>query len=151
MRLAAHARQPRVVALRGTAPLARAHAIRRAVFVGEQGVAEREEIDRRDRPCRHYLARRGTVEVGTARLRPLGRGTAKIERMAVLAAHRRAGVGRALIAAIERDARRAGLARLVLHAQAHAVPFYERLGYAAEGPGFAEAGIPHRFMRKNVR
>ncbi len=150
MRRAASFLPPRAAAARGPAALASAHAIRRAVFVAEQGVSVREEIDRRDRASRHYLARQGGVAVGTARLRPLGRKTAKIERMAVLSAHRRTGVGRALIAAIERDARRAGLAALVLHAQAHAVPFYERLGYVAEGAPFTEAGIPHRFMRKRL-
>lgn len=139
-----------VIPLRGRAALARAHAIRWAVFIGEQGVAARAEMDGRDHAARHYLARRGRRDAGTARLRPLGRSAAKIERMAVLPRDRRCGVGRALIARIEADARRAGLATLVLHAQAHAVPFYQRLGYATEGAPFVEAGIPHRLMRKRL-
>jgi predicted GNAT family N-acyltransferase len=141
---------PRVTAARGAAALARVHAIRRAVFVNEQGVSEAEEMDARDGACHHYLARRDGTDAGTARLRPLGEGVAKIERMAVLAAHRRTGIGRALIARIEEDARRQGIATLVLHAQAHAVPFYAALGYVAVGAPFEEAGIPHRFMRKRL-
>jgi predicted GNAT family N-acyltransferase len=36
----------------------------------------------------------------------------------------------------------------LLHAQTSVVPFYERLGYTAEGPVFDEAGIPHRKMSR---
>ncbi len=151
--MSAHSPQPPicVATAHDAGALARVHAIRRAVFIDEQGVSEAEEMDGRDGRCTHYLAQRGGADAGTARLHPQGAEVAKIERMAVAAAHRRSGVGRALIAAIERDAERDGVATLVLHAQAHAVPFYEKLGYVAEGAPFEEAGIPHRFMRKNLR
>ena len=35
-----------------------------------------------------------------------------------------------------------------LHAQTHALGFYERLGYTAYGAEFPEAGIAHRAMRR---
>jgi predicted GNAT family N-acyltransferase len=127
--------------------LAAAHALRRAVFIEEQGVSEALEIDGADAECRHFLARKDGVAVGTARLRPLA-GAAKIERMAVLAPERKSGVGRSLIARAEDEARRMGVAHIVLHAQTHAAPFYERLGYVREGAEFEEAGIPHVAMRK---
>jgi predicted GNAT family N-acyltransferase len=129
--------------------LAAAHALRRTVFIEEQGVSEALEMDGADGACRHFLASRGGVPVGTARLRPLARA-AKIERMAVIAPHRKSGVGRGLIARIEDEAARMGVAEIVLHAQIHAAPFYARLGYVREGAEFEEAGIPHVSMRKRV-
>lgn len=33
-----------------------------------------------------------------------------------------------------------------MHAQTHAVAFYERLGWSAQGDVFDEAGIPHVVM-----
>ena len=41
-----------------------------------------------------------------------------------------------------------GKMEIVLHAQDHALGFYERCGYEVEGDGFEEAGIPHHKMRK---
>jgi len=86
---------------------------------------------------------------GTARLRVV-EGLAKAERVAVLERFRGAGVGAALMRALEGEARRRGLDQMVLHAQVRVIPFYERLGYAAHGPVFDDAGIPHRAMRKRL-
>jgi predicted GNAT family N-acyltransferase len=132
----------------GDLPAARA--IRRIVFIAEQGVSETEEMDTLDGACRHYVARIEGAAVGTARLRPYGDGTAKIERMAVLAAHRNSGVGRALLTQIEADSAANGTTEIVLHAQDHALGFYGRCGYIVDGDGFAEAGIPHHKMKKTL-
>jgi len=52
------------------------------------------------------------------------------------------------VRAVEDAARACGLAAVDLHAQTHALGFYERLGYEAYGPEFPDAGIPHRAMRR---
>ena len=75
---------------------------------------------------------------------------AKVERVAVLADRRGEGIGRELMAAVERAADAAGYGRLVLHAQVPVVPFYKRLGYGAVGDTFEEADIPHRKMTKEL-
>jgi predicted GNAT family N-acyltransferase len=124
--------------------------IRRAVFVVEQRIDEAIEIDAFDENCRHYIARQNGEAIGAARMRDYGADTVKIERMAVLAAHRRTGVGRALLARMEADAAVEGAREAVLHAQDHALGFYERCGYRTEGVGFEEAGIPHHKMRKTL-
>jgi predicted GNAT family N-acyltransferase len=41
------------------------------------------------------------------------------------------------------EAERRGLRRQMLTAQAHAVRFYERLGFRVASEEFLEAGIPH--------
>lgn len=130
-------------------------AIRRTVFIEEQGVPEADEIDGRDRECRHFLALPEKTSglraaIGTARLLFTDDGYAKAQRVAVLRAWRGKGVGAALMFALEGEAARAGYAVLVLAAQKTAVPFYERLGYVAYGEEFEDAGIAHRLMRKAV-
>jgi len=36
---------------------------------------------------------------------------------------------------------------VLLSAQTHAIAFYERFGFVAEGEAYDDAGIPHRMMR----
>jgi len=124
-------------------------ALRHRVFVLEQGVPVALERDAEDADATHWLARLDGRLVGTARCRAAGRH-ARAERVAVVSEARGAGIGRALMAAIEHWARAAGLGAVVLHAQTDAIPFYEALGYETEGDVFEEAGIPHQQMRKPV-
>ena len=118
-------------------------AIRVEVFCGEQKVARDVELDGLDDLCRHYLARRGDLAVGTARSRPLDGGAVKLERIAVLKPYRGRDIGRALTERALSDARKDGYAAAVLHAQTQAGQFYEKLGFRREGGEFEEAGIPH--------
>lgn len=120
-----------------------AFAIRRRVFCDEQRVASAIEFDGLDDSCRQYLARRDGRPIGTARLRETGPGAVKIERVAVLAAERRRGVGAALMARTIADARAAGARQIAIHAQCHAEHFYAGLGFHTIGGVFDEAGIPH--------
>ncbi len=123
--------------------------IRREVFVRGQNVPEEIEIDGLDPGCTHFLARVDGHPVGTARLREVN-GEAKAERVAVLEPWRGCGIGRHLMRATEAEARASDLQGMVLNAQVSVIPFYERLGYRAEGEIFLEADIDHRTMRKNL-
>ena len=117
--------------------------IRHTVFVAEQGVAEAEEWDGEDEASRHFLAQDESGKpVGTARLMPTG----QIGRMAVLTDQRRHGIGAKLLAAAVSAAYGAGHRRIFLHAQTHAIGFYERAGFRTSGEPFVEAGIAHRLM-----
>ncbi len=122
-------------------------ALRMEVFVEEQKVPRDEEEDGLDPECTHFLATAGGEAIGTARLRLL-RGDGKAERVAVRAAARGRGIGRALMEALEAEALRLGAEAVHLNAQLAAIPFYEALGYTARGPEFLDAGIPHRAMTK---
>ncbi len=122
-------------------------AVRHAVFVREQGVDASLELDEWDAVSRHFLAEDASGDpIGTARLLPGGR----VGRVAVLDEWRRRGVGRALMLAVIAAARAAEMKRLHLHAQVHSIPFYETLGFVAEGAVFEEAGIPHREMTREL-
>jgi len=70
--------------------------------------------------------------VGCGGLRPLKAGGAEIKRMYVRPASRGKGASVAILQALEAEARRLGLAELVLEtgtAQPDAIRFYERNGY----------------------
>ena len=122
-------------------------AIRRAVFVVEQGVAEDREVDEHDPVSLHFLASDAAGEaVGTARLLPSGR----VGRVAVRKDLRRCGIGRALMEAVHAAAAARGADRLRLHAQMESIPFYESLGYVAFGEVFEEEGILHREMERRL-
>jgi predicted GNAT family N-acyltransferase len=122
--------------------------IREAVFVVEQRVPLELEWDAFDEASLHALAEDGEGRpIGTGRLLPDGH----VGRMAVLPEWRGAGVGTALLLHLIEAARAAGLREVVLHAQTHAQPFYERHGLAPEGEVFFEAGIPHRLMRMRLQ
>lgn len=124
-------------------------AIRMAVFVDEQGVSEAEEIDGEDGACLHWLATDAEGPVATLRVRLAG-DRAKVQRVAVLARARGAGVGAALMRAVMAELAGMGVARAVLGAQVAAIGFYERLGFAAYGPVYDDAGIPHRDMARDL-
>ncbi len=117
-----------------------AFSIRRKVFVEEQLCSEEEEYDGLDSQCAHFLAWEEVLPVGTCRVRTTEKGV-KLERFAVLKEHRGKGVGDLLVTAALAEARNAPF--IYLHAQDHAVPFYERHGFSAEGEPFYEAGIKH--------
>lgn len=140
-----------IVEIEGAEDLAAAFAIRREVFCREQGVREEDEIDGLDAACRHYLARLDGRAIGTARVRALDGGEAKIERVAILGPHRGAGHGRALMERVMAGVAARGASRMVLNAQCWVELFYARLGFVAEGGVFDEAGIPHIRMVKAVR
>lgn len=125
-------------------------AIRRRVFVEEQGIPESIELDGLDSLCVHWLAFEGDHAIGTARLRFLEGGRARAERVAVLPEQRGRGVGAALLAAAEAEALLRGCRDVVVHAQARTVPFYERQGFEPQGEEFVEAGIPHREMHRRL-
>ena len=129
--------------------LARCLELRRVVFIEEQQVPEDLELDQTEQDCTHFIATAGDVDVGTARLKPVD-GKAKAQRVAVLKSHRKSGIGKLLMSALEDEAKKQGLSSVVLSSQVSAVPFYERLGYVAHGPVYVDAGIDHRDMTKKL-
>jgi predicted GNAT family N-acyltransferase len=122
-------------------------AVRRTVFIDEQGVPEALEWDEHDATALHLLA--VTVDgspIGCARLLPDGH----VGRMAVLPPWRGLGVGRSLLTAILNAARARGHAEVRLSAQTHAAGFYVRSGFTTAGAEYDEARIPHVAMRKRL-
>ncbi|MBC7375250.1 MAG: GNAT family N-acetyltransferase [Frankiales bacterium] len=140
--------------------MAAVYALRHEVFVIGQNVPVELEHDELDEVAAHAVAVVDGVVVGTGRL-VQGRidaeglavpGTtgvvATIGRMAVLDRARGAGTGRALLDLLVARAAERGLPEVELHAQVHALGFYERAGFTPFGVVYLEAGIEHVGMRR---
>lgn len=129
-----------------TTDIALCRALRRRVFIEEQGVSEADELDDQDGAAIHLLALAEGQAIGSARLLMSGE-MGKIGRVCVLPAARGRGIGAALIrASIARFREIPGLRRVKLGAQTHALGFYAALGFEPVGDVYDDAGIPHRDM-----
>lgn len=121
--------------------------IREQVFMAEQGVSEELEWDGEDEAATHLLAFDHTGQaIGTARMLHDGH----IGRMSVVKSHRTRGVGSALLRKLIEIAEERSMSSLNLDAQTHAIGFYERFGFTAEGDTFLDANIPHQRMRRGL-
>lgn len=123
-------------------------AIRRAVFIEEQGVPEELEWDQHDETANHWLAIDDQGQaIGCLRLLKSGH----IGRMAVLKDYRKHGVGRALLKACCDYAEHSlQLFEVFLSAQVTATGFYQKQQFTPTGPVFLDAGIEHISMRKQI-
>ncbi|MEM9763007.1 MAG: GNAT family N-acetyltransferase [Pseudomonadota bacterium] len=129
--------------------VARCLALRVEVFIAEQGVSAADEQDGEDAACRHWIAHRGIDTLGTLRVKnlgPEGGPGAKIQRVAIARKARGTGLGAMLMRHVTSALTPEGRP-IWLESQVSAIPFYERLGFVAEGAEFMDAGIPHRRMR----
>ena len=119
-------------------------AIRYEVFVEEQNVPVEEEIDANDPLSIHAIVWTDGKAAGCGRLLPDGH----IGRMAVRKPYRGLGVGAFVLQHLIERARQRGDREVVLSAQTHALGFYAKFGFVAEGGEYLDCAIPHRDMRK---
>lgn len=135
----------RIVDASYPADIDKLRAVREPVFVVEQRCPIEEEWDALDPVSYHALVLNDRGEpVATGRLTP----EHTIGRMAVLADYRGSGTGAMLMERLIARARELGYPELALSSQTHAIPFYERFGFVAEGAEYLDANIPHRMMRR---
>jgi predicted GNAT family N-acyltransferase len=100
-----------------------AQTIRRTVFIEEQGIPEKLEIDEiNDQECVHAVAFVDKRPVGTGRLFRDGH----VGRMAVLKEHRSKSIGAKILFALIDRAREMGVSEIRLAAQTSAEKFYIR-------------------------
>ena len=126
---------------------ARLSRLREIVFIEEQNVPREEEWDGLDEGAHHFIAINELgQDLGCARLLSTG----QIGRMAVVAQARGTGIGADLLRHAVNKAQALGFTEVFLHAQTHAVGFYEKQGFLAEGETYEEAGIPHQNMRRKL-
>jgi YbgC/YbaW family acyl-CoA thioester hydrolase len=121
--------------------------VRTEVFVREQRIPAELEWDEDDATALHAVGyNRLGQAIATGRLLPATGGIAKIGRMAVHQALRGCGFGEQVLRALVEKAQQRGDCGIELHAQRTARDFYARLGFAAQGEPYEEAGIPHITM-----
>ncbi len=128
-----------------THDLAEPHALRRAVFIEEQGFTEADEWDDLDAGAVQLVIRDAGRAVASARL--LDEGTAgRIGRICVLKDWRGRGLGADLVRFGIDHFRAAGKVRVVLGAQVQAQAFYAGLGFEPVGDVYDDGGVPHQEM-----
>jgi len=129
-----------------------AFAIRKQVFVKEQGVPLEDEFDQFDTLnglCQHILVHYNEQTVGTGRIRFI-HGVGKLERICILETYRKFGLGKIIIKTLEEIAKEQGVSQVKLHGQTQAKGFYQKLGYRTSSNIFMEDGIPHILMLKEI-
>ncbi len=125
--------------------------IRTAVFHEEQGIDPALDWDGLDQKSIHLVAQVRGAGAGVARLREIaGSSGLKLERLAVLKAHRQQGIGAEIVHMAIAYSLSQGYTMLTLHAQLPAAKFYEQLGFIALGEPFEEAGITHLKMEQSL-
>lgn len=149
-----------------------AFAVRRAVFMDEQGYKNEFEVLDDDAACIHVVLYVDDALAGCARVFPeelertmtpdaprapacaLDEGVQPDEafllgRVAVLPAMRRRGLARTLVQACEQAARTAGARLIKLHAQEYICALYGAEGYEQISPvDYEDEGQPHLWMAK---
>ena len=112
-------------------------------FTEEQLAAEKDQV--------HLALRHDHVVVGAVLLVPPdARGTAKLRQMAIEPSFERRGFGKRLLRHGEGLLLQLHATRVTLAAREHAIRFYEKFGYVAQGGFFIEVTIPHRLMVKRL-
>lgn len=121
-------------------------AIRREVFVEEQGFPPDEDIDGLDPVCDQFLVYDDTTPIGTARVLYHDEG-AKIQRVAILKHARGQGLGQKLmIHILDFLMKKSDIHTVKLGAQLHAIPFYEKLGFRICSEVYLDCDQKHRDM-----
>jgi ElaA protein len=121
--------------------------LREEVFVVGQRITAEAEFDGRDPEAHHLLGRLAAGRlVATARLF-LDAEPVKVGRVCVAPDLQRAGLGTEVMREVDRAL---GARPAAMSAQAHLVPWYERLGWRATGAVYDECGIPHRRLVRGV-
>jgi ElaA protein len=123
-----------------------AHAIRRRVFIEEQGISEKGEMDGTDSSCVHLVAYDDDGRAAATGRIVVTREAFTIGRVAVLAEYRKSGYGTLIMQTLIHACYTMGGVRQQIHAQTSARGFYEKLGFVAYGEEYAEEGIPHISM-----
>ena len=123
-----------------------AEAIRRQVFVQEQGFSEQSQFDSLDERSWHLLVQEGDEIVATGRLTLDAEGCWKLGCIAVLPDFRGKHIGDFVVRLLVDRALSMPQAPIYVVAQQHAVEFYRRIGFVEEGEPFAIEGRPHQRM-----
>ena len=128
--------------------------IREEVFVHEQGFFQETDRDVRDDDpsSLHVLGLWGPVAGGTVRLYPLEEQVVwKGDRLAVLPAFRKHGLGAPLVRFAVREAAQRGGILMIAYIQPSNVAFFEHLDWYRVGAPVDYVGRPHQRMAIDLR
>ncbi len=124
--------------------------LREEVFVGEQLFPAHLEADDYEDKAWHYIVEENGETVATGRLIRLNEGVYKLGRIAVKKNMRGLKLGSDVTSSLIAKAKELGADIIKISGQTHAVPFYEKFGFAVAGPEFMEENLPHVDMMMNL-
>jgi len=125
-------------------------ALRKTIFIEEQGVDSALELDGLDDSATLIVMYLDNKPIGCARYRVLETAV-KVERVGLLRSCRGQGLGQQLMEFVETQIHEyTDKPWITLNAQLSAKDFYLRLGYVPIGEIFSEANILHQKMMKEV-
>lgn len=119
--------------------------LRSEVFVVEQNCVFLDQ-DNKDQACHHVLLYADDILAAYTRLVPAGLSFAEVSigRVVTSPAHRGSGLGRKVMdLSIQHCNQLFGEGDIRIGAQTYALPFYQSLGFVAEGDTYDEDGIEH--------
>jgi len=133
----------------GTPEYAQAAELRYEMLYAHLGLPRSLIEDSDGRRYVHIAAFEDERVVGYARIHLEG-GDSQVYQVCVGEDRRGLGMASALMRELASLAVRKGRTEISLHARTHAIGFYEKLGFAAEGEEFLSprTGTPHRVMRR---
>ena len=127
--------------------------VRKEVFVKEQGLPLPLEVDELDKIATHIVAYYKQQPIAASRIIVDDKSdSVKVERLSVLPKFRRKQIGVQMMQTIEAFIREnfPNVSVIKIHAQIHAIPFYEKQGFRITSPEFMDNYIPHRAIEKQI-
>lgn len=139
--------------LRATETWQRAGAwyVRIQAMVGEHPIPIRQAFDEHDTPDAKYIVvTDDDFPIATARMVPLDKRRVRIDRVVVLPAYRRQGIGTMVVSECEVWAEALGYSVAVVESREDEVPFYEQLLYEPCGEAADGATLRRVRMEKDL-
>lgn len=130
----------------GTEDLSEPFALRREVFVEEQGCPEAEEFDGFDAQALHLVVYVDEQPAATGRIWHDG-SDFRVGRLAVLPRFRGRKLGDLALRLLLYKAFGSGAQSVTISAQTYIMPLYRKFGFRAYGEEYMEAGILHMAMK----
>lgn len=125
--------------------------VRYHVFVLEQKIKPEWEFDSLDDKKRKYFVLfKDEIPVASVRYQAWDQKTIQPDRFCVLKAYRNRGLGRKLLTAYEKQAKKDGYIFSQLTAEVTAIYFYQKLNYQIISDVFLEDGILCQKMAKKL-
>ncbi len=136
---------------RTRAELEQAFEIRKEIFVLEQELFPKSDIDENDAKSIHLLAEWNNQVVATVRVYPVSQNGHWIGgRLAVSKKYRNTGAGEFLVREAMQYVKSCGCTKFTAHIQSENVPFFLRLGWKTVEPVEDYFGKPHQVMEANL-
>ncbi len=127
-----------------------ARVLRQQVFCQELGLEEALAWDSADAYGVHLVLLLRDKPVAAGRITYGGVGLARLERICVLPAYRRQGIGDGLVKLLDYKASQMGMEYSLVEAPAALLPFYRRIGFAPWGDPAVRWGMTLIPMRKET-